>query len=367
MYGSILSMIYWKSMTNNTESKMAFTITVVFTIFLAPMSGMPIVDATIQKVNYSNTDLNNKDNTLHNYYFSKISLPENKQTIEKQSNNDNIHQEIVSKIKEAEERKIISEESMKEMQKGPWKVMVGSLDSVPEIHTDRPKTENHEAVVILPNIGKLYEGVLAYSATADVQPASLYGPVNVSDKKGQLIASMDGGNKWYAVSSKKNDQKIGTWQFAANVLLVHSSSENPFSANYSVIYREVEPSKNAKIDTVESIPFSLQTNNNSSRNNNNNNEQIAIILPPSNDYHSGTLSYTASENIQLMTFNGPLKAGEDTQVKRIYSQDNGKTKYEIKMVDLANKMGTFTFSGNGLAIYSPIEKPFTISYALAIN
>jgi hypothetical protein len=354
-------------MTNNTDSKKAFTITVVFTIFLATIFGMSTVDATIQKVYYSNTDFNNNENGLHNYYISKVFLPENNQTTEKQSNNYNIHQEILSKIKEAEERKIISEENMKEMQKGSWKVMVGSLDSVPEIHTDRPKTENHEGVVILPDIGKLYEGVLAYSATVDVQPASLYGPVNVTDKKGQLIASMDGGNKWYAISSKKDDQKIGTWQFAANVLLVHSSSENPFSANYSVIYREVESSKNAKIDTVESIPFYLQTNNNSSRNNNNNNEQIAMILSPSNNHHSGTLSYTASENIQLMTFHEQLKAGEDTQTKRIYSPDNGNTKYEIKIVDLANKMGTFTFSGNGLAIYSPTDKPFTVSYALAIN
>jgi hypothetical protein len=322
---------------------------------------MSTVDASIENIHDFTTYSNN--DKLYNYYISKVSLPENNKTIEKQSNNDNIHQELVSKIKEAEERKIITEESMKEMQKGPWKVMVGSLDSVPEIHTDRPKTENHEAVVILPDIGKLYEGVLAYSATADVQPASLYGPVNVTDKKGQLIASMDGGNKWYAVSSKKDDQKIGTWQFTANVLLVHSSSGNPFSANYSVIYREVDPSKNAKVDTVESIPFSLQNTNVSS--NNNNNEQIAMLLPPSSNHHSGTLSYTASDNIQLMTFNGPLKIGEDTQVKKVYSPDNGKTKYEIKVVDLANNMGTFTFSGNGLAIYSPTEKPFTVSYALA--
>ena len=337
--------------------------TLLYITIMVIMFSISAVDASIENIHYYSTDSNT--DRLYNF-ISKVSLFDNNQSVEKTSNNEDIHHEIISEIKEAEKWKIINEENMKEMQKGPWKFMTGSLNSVPEIHTDRPKTENHEAVVIWPDIGKLYEGVLAYSATTDVQPASLYGPVNTTAKKGQLIASMDGGNKWYAVSSKKDDQKIGTWQFAANVLLVHSSSENPFSANYSVIYREVEPSKNAKIDTVESIPFSLQTNkNNSSVSNNNNNEQIAMILPPSNNHHSGTLSYTASENIQLMTFNGPLKAGEDTQVKRIYSPDNGKTKYEIKVVDLANNMGTFTFSGNGLAIYSPTEKPFTVSYALA--
>jgi hypothetical protein len=31
------------------------------------------------------------------------------------------------------------------------------------------------------------------------------------------------------------------------------------------------------------------------------------------------------------------------------------------------KMGTFTFGGNGLAIYSSSERPFTTSYALVTH
>ncbi len=113
-------------------------------------------------------------------------------------------------------------------------------------------------------------------------------------------------------------------------------------------------------------PFSLQINkNNSSGSNNNNNEQIAMLLSPSNSHHSGTLSYTASDNIQLIIFSVSLKPEENNKVNETYSPDNGKTKYEIKIVDLANKMATFTFSRNRLAIYSPTETPFTVSYALA--
>lgn len=238
---------------------------------------MSTVDASIEKINDFTTDtINDK---FYNY-ISKVSLQENNKAVEKLTNNDNIHHEIISEIEEAETRKIANEENMKEMQKGPWKFMTGSLNSVPEIHTDRANG-NHELVLILPDSGKLYEGVLAYSAATDVQPAFLYGPVNITAKKGQLISSMD-GNKWYAVSSKEANQKMGTWQFAGNILVIHSPLENLFSVNYTVIYREVETSKNAKIDTVQSIPIPLQNNNASS----NNNEQVAMLLPPSDNHHS---------------------------------------------------------------------------------
>jgi len=78
-------------------------------------------------------------------------------------------------------------------------------------------------------------------------------------------------------------------------------------------------------------------------------------LSPSNSHHSETLSYTASDNIQLIIFSGPLKPEENNKVNETYSPDNGKTKYESKIVDLANRIGTFTFSSNRLAIYSPTE------------
>jgi hypothetical protein len=270
---------------------------------------------------------------------------------------------MISAIKEAEQRKMNTNLSLPVT--GPWKAQSGTLKSVIEIHTD--VNQKHDIILILPDTGKLYEGVLTYSATTDVQPVTFIGPVNITDdKKGQLIASMDGGNKWYAVSTKEADQKIGTWQFAGNAIAVHTTSETPFIGNYTVVYRELNPSEINKAETITSIPSQLLGNNTG---------QISWILPPSPKYNTGTISYSSSDNIQFLTFDGHLKLGEEKGKKNIWSPDYGKTKYEITLIDSGNKtgiltsgkMGTFTFGGNGLAIHSYGEKPVTTSYALVTH
>lgn len=275
------------------------------------------------------------------------------------------HSEMITALRDAEDR--MMNETLSLPISGPWKALSGTLSSSTEIHTDINDTK-HEIIVVLPDTGKLYEGILAYSATTDVQPGSFIGPVNLtSDKKGQLIASMDGGNLWYAVSTKESDQKIGTWQFAANAIAVHTDSETPFTGNYTVIYRELEPTEgNNKIETTTSVPFEGIQNNTG---------QIVPIIPASSENHTGTLSFSASENIQFLTFHGPLKQTDELDKKNIWSPDGGETKYEITVADLGNKggllspgkMGTFTFGGNGLSIYSPSEKPFTVSYGLVVH
>lgn len=177
---------------------------------------------------------------------------------------------------------------------------------------------------------------------------------------------MDGGNLWDAVSTKESDQKIGTWQFAANAIAVHTDSETPFTGNYTVIYREMDPIERSKMETVTSNSFQGVGDDTG---------QIAWIIPTSQENHTGTMSFSSSENIQFLTLHGPLKRGEDAGVKNIWTPDNGKTNYEIAVTDLGSKegfltpgrMGTFTFSGNGLAIYSTSEKPFTVSYALVTH
>ncbi len=272
------------------------------------------------------------------------------------------HSEMITALKEAENRKM--NETLSLPISGPWKALSGTLTSSTEIHTDINDTK-HEIILVLPDTGKLYEGILAYSATTDVQPVSFIGPVNLTDdKKGQLIASMDGGNIWYAVSTKESDQKIGTWQFAAKAIAVHTDSETPFTGNYTVIYRELDPSKTNKMETITSTPSQVIGNNTG---------QVSWIIPPSQENYTGTLSFSASDNIQFLTFHA-LKTGEGKGAKDIWSPDNGKTKYEItnrfrKQGGLLSpgKMGTFTFGGNGLAIYSPSEKPFTTSYALVTH
>ena len=75
------------------------------------------------------------------------------------------------------------------------------------------------------------------------------------------------------------------------------------------------------------------------------------------------LSYTASQNVQLVVFHGPLGSVEG-KGQRIWSPDNGKTKYSLTDIDLGGKMGNLIFAGNGLVIRSSSDKPFTVSYAL---
>ncbi|MBI5146599.1 MAG: hypothetical protein HZA84_05195, partial [Thaumarchaeota archaeon] len=59
--------------------------------------------------------------------------------------------------------------------------------------------------------------------------------------------------------------------------------------------------------------------------------QLAVILPPSNKIYKGTLTYAASEPVQLVALHGPLAEGEATG-QPIWSPD-GKTKFALTFVD----------------------------------
>jgi hypothetical protein len=178
--------------------------------------------------------------------------------------------------------------------------------------------------------------------------------VNSTEIKGQLAAAMD-GKKLYAITTEDHEQKIGTWQFAGNVLTIHNIKPIPFYVNYTVIYRELEPSANNKVGTIQSVASTLLENNS---------EQLAVIIPPTPaGQYSGRLSYSASQNVQVVVFHGPLGSDEG-KGQRIWSPDNGKTKYSLTDIDLGSKMGNLIFAGNGLVIRSSSDKPFTVSYAL---
>jgi hypothetical protein len=90
--------------------------------------------------------------------------------------------------------------------------------------------------------------------------------------------------------------------------------------------------------------------------------QIAIILPPSDKPYTGVLSYSASENVQLVSLVGPLADGED-KGQPIWTPD-GKTKFALTFVDPGNSMGTWAFSGNALAVHTKNTTPFTVSYSV---
>jgi len=92
------------------------------------------------------------------------------------------------------------------------------------------------------------------------------------------------------------------------------------------------------------------------------NHQLAIVLPPSDKVYRGYLTYTASENVQLVALHGPLK---DSNVKgqKVWSTD-GKTKFGLTFVDKENSAGVWQFSGNAIAIHTKNTEPFTVSYSV---
>jgi len=90
--------------------------------------------------------------------------------------------------------------------------------------------------------------------------------------------------------------------------------------------------------------------------------QLAIILAPSDKTYTGLLTYSASENIQLVALHGPLAPGEDAG-QAIWTPD-GKTKFALTFVDPDNKMGTWAFSGNALAVHTMNTEPFQVSYSV---
>jgi len=90
--------------------------------------------------------------------------------------------------------------------------------------------------------------------------------------------------------------------------------------------------------------------------------QIAIILPPSENIYAGTLTYNASEPIQLISLHGPLAEDQDMG-QPIWTTD-GETKFALTFVDHEMSQGTWDFAGNALAVHTKNTEPFTVDYSL---
>jgi len=90
--------------------------------------------------------------------------------------------------------------------------------------------------------------------------------------------------------------------------------------------------------------------------------QLAVILSPSDKVYKGILTYSASENIQLVALHGPLDEDDD-KGQPVWTPD-GDTKFALTLVDPENKMGTWMFTGNALALHTFNTDPFTVSYSI---
>ena len=212
--------------------------------------------------------------------------------------------------------------------------------------------ESHQSVMILPLSEKVYSGTLHYDATEPIQLITLHGPLKDGEDKGQAIWTADGVTK-YALTFVNPDNAQGEWKFAGNALVVHTKKTTPFTVDYMVEYEEKEISDSVITGTIQSVQDPGMGHES---------HQLAVIFAPSSDVYSGILSYSASENIQLVSLRGPI--GPDEHPEKTWSTD-GTTIFEMTFVDPANKMGSWEFSGNALALHTKNTTAFTASYSVS--
>ena len=91
--------------------------------------------------------------------------------------------------------------------------------------------------------------------------------------------------------------------------------------------------------------------------------QLAIILPPSEKVYRGQLTYSASENVQLVALHGPLAEGK-AKGQATWTPD-GETIYGLTFVEPETKAGVWQFTGNALAVHTKKETPFTVTYSVS--
>ena len=91
--------------------------------------------------------------------------------------------------------------------------------------------------------------------------------------------------------------------------------------------------------------------------------QLAIILPPSDKIYRGQLTYSASENVQLVALHGPLAEGK-AKGQATWTMD-GETIFGLTFVDNQNSAGVWQFTGNALAVHTMKETPFTVTYSVS--
>ncbi len=212
--------------------------------------------------------------------------------------------------------------------------------------------ESHQLAILLAPSDKVYSGTLNYDATESIQLVTLHGPLADGEDKGQAIWTPDGETKFALTFVDPNNAK-GKWQFAGNALAVHTMNTEPFTVDYKVDYTEKRMSDTVMTGTTMSMPDPGMGHES---------HHIAILLAPSSDVYSGILSYSASENIQLVTLRGPV--GADEKPAMTWTPD-GETIFELTFVDPKNAMGSWEFSGNALAVHTMHTNQFTVSYSVS--
>ena len=220
--------------------------------------------------------------------------------------------------------------------------------------------ESHQIMVILPPSDDVYVGRLTFSASEPVQYVTIHGPLDAADLGGQPTWSPDGGETHYALTFVDNGLRNGGWYFAGNALALHTMGTTPFTATVNVAYAQIADGIYDKgtvaTGTVQSIPDPGIGHESHS---------LALILPPREiPYQGGVLSYSASENVQIVSLMGPLESS-DMAGQATWSPD-GETFYALTLIDTGTNMGVEnTISGNAIALHTMNPDGFTATYSIA--
>ena len=216
--------------------------------------------------------------------------------------------------------------------------------------------ESHQLALILPpNNGAIYKGVISWTSSEPLQIAELSGPLAQGDDKGQPIWTVDGKTK-YALTLVNVNETSGSFEFTGNALALHYSQSTPFTVTYAVSYTILSASNTVMSGTLTSVQDPGQGHQA---------HQLAIILPPSSTPYHGILTYSASEPVQLVTLI-PINA-TDKSGQLVYTID-GQKWYGLVFVDYYNsQMGTWPFAGNALAVHTIHSTPFHVSYTVVAH
>ncbi|MDH3313672.1 MAG: hypothetical protein OEM28_11070 [Nitrosopumilus sp.] len=162
------------------------------------------------------------------------------------------------------------------------------------------------------------------------------------------------GKTIYGLTLVDNKNSAGVWQFTGNALAVHTMNEKPFTVTYSASYTEhmADQEKVLRVTITSKQDPGLGHEQ----------HQLAVILPSRDKPYSGHLTYDASEPIQLVSLIGPI-APKHVQGQPTWTVD-GKIHYGLVLVDPNKSAGSWTFSGNALAVHTMNETSFTASYSV---
>jgi len=246
----------------------------------------------------------------------------------------------------------MEKESADTMKQTMSKPTMAGWDRIESVQDPGVGHESHQLSIILPPSDKVYSGTIQYDSSEPIQLVALHGPLGPGEDKGQPIWTPDGKTK-FALTFVDQKKSRGSWDFAGNALAVHTMKTTPFTTDYKLEYKESKISDTVMSGVVESIIDPGVGHDSHS---------IAIIIPPGEEIHTGILSYSASEPIQLVSLNGPL--GTDESPEDLFWTPDGTTIFELTFIDKQSAMDSWKFSGNGLAIHTLNTHGFSASYSV---